>query len=157
MKESKNNTMTRRGFTLIELLIVVAIIGIIAAIAIPNLLVAIQKSKQKATMVELKTFGTAIELYTTDNFQAPVDLTFGNSVNESFYMKNPPATDSWGNSWQYTRSNSKLQVYSIASSGRDGTFEGYDQKGVYVVNSIQGFGKDIIFSAGLFVYGPRIR
>ena len=56
-----------KGFTLIELLIVVAIIGIIAAIAIPNLLNAIDRSKQKRTMADMRSVGTAVEEYAIDN------------------------------------------------------------------------------------------
>ena len=48
-----------RGFTLIELLIVVAIIGIIAVILIPNLLDALQKSKQKRTVADIRDTGAA--------------------------------------------------------------------------------------------------
>jgi prepilin-type N-terminal cleavage/methylation domain-containing protein len=55
-----------RGFTLIELLIVVAIIGIIVSIAVLNLLSAVERAKQKKTMGDMRTFGTALESYNTD-------------------------------------------------------------------------------------------
>ena len=56
----------QKGFTLIELLIVVAIIGIIAAIAIPNLLNAINRGRQKRTMADIRSIATAIESYSVD-------------------------------------------------------------------------------------------
>ena len=150
--------MRREGFTLIELLIVVAIIGIGAAIAIPNLLTAVQKSKQKATLGDLKTIGTAIESYVTDNLLAPSaidDAGFGGS--RDFHIKNFPDTDAWGNGWLYSRDASIRDVYSICSPGRGGIFEGFMQEGNYINNSLADFEKDIIFSIGIFVYGPKVK
>ena len=62
---------TRKGFTLIELLIVVAIIGILAAIAIPNFLEAQTRSKVARMRAEMTTVRTALEIYAVDHFSYP--------------------------------------------------------------------------------------
>ena len=80
-----------RGFTLIELLIVVAIIGIIAAIAIPNLLNAVHRGKQKRTMAELRTICTAVESYQIDNGLIPRGAANGPERNS-----NASSRDSFG-------------------------------------------------------------
>ncbi len=61
----------RNGFTLIELLIVIAILGILAAIAIPNLLNAVQRGKQKRTMADMHALATAIQAYEVDHSAFP--------------------------------------------------------------------------------------
>jgi prepilin-type N-terminal cleavage/methylation domain-containing protein len=63
--------MTKKGFTLIELLIVVAIIAILAAIAIPNFLAAQTRSKVSRAKSELATLATALESYFVDNNEYP--------------------------------------------------------------------------------------
>ena len=58
--------MRAKGFTLIELLIVVAIIAILAAIAVPNFLEAQTRSKVSRVMSDMRSLATAIEAYRTD-------------------------------------------------------------------------------------------
>jgi len=65
--------MKSKGFTLIELLIVVAIIGILAAIAIPNFLQAQVRAKAAKAKAELATLATALETYHIDHNQYPFD------------------------------------------------------------------------------------
>jgi len=56
----------RKAFTLIELLIVVAIIGILAAIAVPNFINAQIRAKVSRTMSDIRSLSTALEMYHTD-------------------------------------------------------------------------------------------
>lgn len=61
----------KKGFTLIELLIVVAIIAILAAIAVPNFLEAQTRSKISRTKADMRSLATGIEAYCVDNNRYP--------------------------------------------------------------------------------------
>jgi prepilin-type N-terminal cleavage/methylation domain-containing protein len=63
---------TSAAFTLIELLIVVAIIAILAAIAVPNFLEAQTRSKVSRVYSDQRTIATALETYTVDNNREPI-------------------------------------------------------------------------------------
>lgn len=66
---------TKRAFTLIELLIVVAIIAILAAIAVPNFLEAQVRSKVARVKSDQRSIATALESYIVDYNRAPLDFT----------------------------------------------------------------------------------
>ncbi len=72
----------RRAFTLIELLIVVAIIGILAAIAVPNFLEAQVRAKVSRALADMRTMATGIETYMIDYNEYPRTRVW-----EKYYME----------------------------------------------------------------------
>ncbi|HEX4825415.1 MAG TPA: prepilin-type N-terminal cleavage/methylation domain-containing protein [Candidatus Polarisedimenticolaceae bacterium] len=136
------------GFTLIELLIVVAIIGMLAAIAIPNLLNAIDQSKQKRTMAELRSVGTAVESYAVDQNFYPTANTAATlaTLVTPFYVKKVPTEDGWAHTFLVESAGND---YTVASPGKDGVASGC------VVGTVTTlFNQDVCFSNGRFIQWP---
>jgi type II secretion system protein G len=134
-----------KGFTLIELLIVVAIIGIIAAIAVPNLLTAIQRSKRSRTVADMRAIGTALGSYQVDNNIFPVGsetafsgIAFKGDLSEglttSYYEG--ASKDAWGTDLYYS---GNTQGYTLKSYGKDKS-----------TNQDSEFNSDIVYVNGAF-------
>jgi type II secretion system protein G len=84
-----NRPKANRGFTLIELLVVVAIIGLLAAFAVPKLFEAINKAKKSPGQADLQTISSALERYYMDKSEYPKSGTVIADL-KSGYLK--PAT-----------------------------------------------------------------
>ena len=134
------------------------VIGILAAIAIPNLLTAQNRVKQKRTMAQLRILATACEQYASDNGQYPDSSTVQDltPLLTPKYLERVVTQDEWMHDFRYecwTRER-KCDGYAIASAGSDGVFE-HESLQDYKPGTIRDFQQDLVFSNGNFVRYPE--
>ena len=142
-------------------LVFTAIIGILSAIAIPNLLTAMQRSKQKRSMADLRTIATATEAYATDTNRYPrvTSIEELRALIQPRYIKAMPIIDGWGHPYRYecgTPGTDACQEYIVGSGGKDGIFEheslrDYPKPG----GATQAFDCDLIYANGSFIEYPE--
>ena len=136
---------TEAGFSLIELLIVVGIIGIIAAIGIPLLMDAVDRSKQRRTMGDMHSIVTANGTYNVDNQVYAPNL---NALVGTEYLQVVPNEDGWGNAFLYVTNGT---TYTLTSHGRDGA-AGPAPPNPWVNDPYE---PDIIVADGAFTQAPE--
>lgn len=139
------------GFTLIEVMVVMIVITVLASIAISHLVGAFHRSKQRATMADMRTIARAIETYSVDNSQLP-DSTGGLAalVDELIpYTTNVlPLRDHWGHEYTYVRDLE--ENYTIESFGQDGVNGANLNR-----NRKFDYESDLVLYNGVFVAAPE--
>jgi len=138
------------GFTLIELLIVVAIIGILVGVAVPDLIGAIQRSRQSRTMADIRAISEGIEAYQNDHsFYPLVDSGTVADLGEDLtvYIQGFNHVDGWREPIYY---ESDGRFYTVISFGADG-----NSTLPYADGPTNTFEADIVFTDGSFLQWPE--
>ncbi|MEM7248691.1 MAG: type II secretion system protein GspG [Acidobacteriota bacterium] len=141
---------SRRGFSLTELLIVMGVIAALSAMAIPNLISAVQRGRQKRTVGELRAISSALGAYVTDNDNYPIETTpipvsQLDTVLTPTFINHLNGVDGWYRELTYESDGTD---YTLTSLGRDGVSSGP------ATGAITSFDHDILMSTGSFVTWP---
>ena len=115
---------SRRGFSLLEITLVLAIIGVLKAVAAVNVIGAGERAKIKATKASMQTVVGQLKTYHLDNSRYPETLAMLVTAKPPYLEKMPK--DGWDNDFYYKSPGTNGRPFDLVSPGGDGSFKTED-------------------------------
>jgi general secretion pathway protein G len=127
-------TRRQRGFTLIEIMVVIAILGILAALIVPKIMSRPDEARRVAAKQDIGTIMQAMKLYRLDNgryptqeqglralVEKPTTEPVPNDWKDGGYLERLPS-DPWGSQYQYLNPgvHGEIDVFSYGADGKPG-------------------------------------
>ncbi len=127
----KNRAENQRhgGFTLIEILLVMAILGMLALMVLPNVVGQAEKARVKTARVQIASLGTALDSFaldvgryptTQEGLDALLEIPSGLRMWDGPYINKKIALDPWANDYQYNGPEGDRSSYLLLCYGADG-------------------------------------
>jgi len=123
----------KSAFTLIELLIVIAILGLLAALVVPNIIGQGEQAKQKLVCVQEKSLKDSLDSFkvsegnyptTQEGLEAliknPNPQKYRSYPNGGFLGNGKLPRDSWGGKYIYVNNDGKIDIISLGADSKEG-------------------------------------
>lgn len=117
-KEVRRIVIMSNAFSLVEILIVLAIIGILLTIAIPNLFKAEEATRKRATEMEIRGIISAIYSYRLATYQLPKSIK---QLVDEGYLKSSALKDEWDTEYKFEVKGNKITITSAGPDKKFGT------------------------------------
>lgn len=124
----------RKAFSLIELMIVIVILGLLAAMVVPNLTGKGEEAKQKLVCVQMKSiYNGALDMFKINNgmypsteeglealTKNPDEEKYPNYSTSGYFKDNKMPKDSWGNNFIYINDDGAIEIISLGADRKEG-------------------------------------
>ena len=123
----------KKGFTLIELLIVIAILGLLAALVVPNVIGQGEEAKRKLVCIQEKSLKDALDSFkvtegvyptTEEGLKAlvknPNPEKYKSYPKNGFLKDGKLPKDPWGNDYIYVNNGGNIDIISLGADGKEG-------------------------------------